>query len=169
MLPRTAPVFAPKSGERRDRLSNPSMMTFRQIMPLFESNTRVVLKKPDFFFGDAITEEDRVLYDGDYKWLRQIGDKRFFLPNMERMYPLSYLQHMSVHRAMEWDLSKFVSGVSLDKLGVKEAYPTGYGKDVFGLYPGLVRAEYPKGETPQLATTFINQFLKVRGDFSTDF
>ena len=57
--------------------------------------------------------------------------------------------------------------MSLDKLGAKEAYPAGHGKDVFGLYPELVRAEYPKGETPQLATTFINQFLKVRGDFST--
>ena len=67
---------------------------------------------------------------------------------MERMYPLSYLQHMSVHRAMEWDLSQFVSGVSLSKLGAKEAYPTGHGKDVFSLFPGLVRAEYPKGETP---------------------
>ena len=53
----------------------------------FESDTRVVLKKPDFFFGDAATKDDRVLYDGDYKWLRQIGDRRFFLPNMERMYP----------------------------------------------------------------------------------
>ena len=121
-----------------------------------------MLKKPNFYFGDAITEEDRVLYDGDYKWLRQIGDRRFFLPNMERMYPLAYLQNTSVHRAMEWDLSQSISGISLGKLGVKEAYPADHVKDVFGLYPGLVRAEYPKGETPQLATTLINQFLKVR-------
>ena len=59
--------------------------------------------------------------------------------------------------------------MSLDKLGANEAYPAGHGKDVFGLYPRLVRAEYPNGETPQLATTFINQFLKVRGNFLTDF
>jgi len=109
------------------------------------------------------------LYDGDYKWLLQIGDMRFFLPNMERMYPLAYLQYTSVRRAMEWDLSKSTSGVSLGKLGVKEAYPAGHGKDVFGLYPELVMAEYPTGETPQLATTFINQFLKVRDNFPTDF
>jgi len=56
---------------------------------------------PVLFFGDAITEEDRILYDGDYTWLSQIGDRKFFLPNMERMYLLSYLQHMSVHHAME--------------------------------------------------------------------
>jgi len=84
VLPRTALVFALKSKERRDRLSSPSMLTFREIMTngLFESNSRIVLKKPDFFFSDVITEEDRVLHDGDYKWLRQIGDRRFFLPNM---------------------------------------------------------------------------------------
>ena len=45
----------------------------------------------------------------------------------------------------------------------------GHGKDVFSLFPGLVRPEYPKGETPQLDATFINQFLKVRGDFPVDF
>ena len=64
---------------------------------------------------------------------------------------------------------KSISGVSPGKLGANEAYPVGHGKDVFGLYPGLIRAEYPTGEAPQLATTFINQFLKVNGDFPTDF
>jgi len=96
------------------------MMTFQEIMTNegFESDTCIVLRKPDLFFGDAITEEDRVLHDGDYKWLCQIGDMRFFLPNMERMYPLAYLQHTSVHCTMEWDLSKSISSVSLGKLGV---------------------------------------------------
>jgi len=42
-------------------------------------------------------------------------------------------------------------------------------KDVFGLFSGLVRPEYPKGETPQLGATFINQFLKVKDDFPLDF
>ena len=66
VLPRTTPVFALKSREHQDRLSNPSMLTFREIITngRFESNTRIVLKKPEFFFGDAITAEDRVLYDG---------------------------------------------------------------------------------------------------------
>ena len=70
---------------------------------------------------------------------------------------------------MEWDLSKSISGVSLGKLGANEAYPAGHGRDVLGLHLGLVRAKYPIGETPQLAATFINQFLKVRGDFLADF
>ena len=97
-----------------------------------------------------VDEDDRILHDGDYKWLRQIGD-RFFLPNMERMYSLSYLQHMSIHCTMEWDLSRFVSDVSLGRLGAKEVYYAGYGNDVFSLFFWLVRPEYPKGETLQLA------------------
>ena len=137
VLWRTALVFALKSRKHWDRLSSPSMLTFWEIMinGRLESDTRVTLKKPDFFFGDAIAKDDRILYDGDYKCLCQIRDKRFFLPNMERMYPLAYLQHMSVHCAMEWDLSKSISDVFLGKLGVKEAYATDHERDVFGLQP----------------------------------
>ena len=101
-----------------------------------------------------------------YKWLRLIKDRTFFLPNMKSMYPLAYLQHISICRAMEWGLSKSISGVSLGKLGVNEAYAVGHGRDVLRLHPGLVKAEYLTGKTPQLAATFINQFLKVRGKFS---
>ena len=88
---------------------------------------------------------------------------------MERMYSLSYLQHMSIHRTIDWDLSRFVFGVSLGRLGAKEVYSAGHGKDIFGLFSRLVRPEYSKGETPQLGATFINQFLKVMGDFPVDF
>ena len=100
---------------------------------------------------------------------RQKGKRRFFFPNIKRMYPLSYLQHMAVHRAMDWDLSRFVSGISLGRLGAKEVHSAGHGKDVFGLFFRLVRPEYPKGETPQFAATFINQFLKVGVTFLSTF
>jgi len=83
---------------------------------------------------------------------------------MEKMYPLVFLHYTSVRRAIEWGLSKFISGVSFGKLGTNKAYPASRGRDVFGLHPRLVRAKYPTGETPHLAATFINQFLKVRGD-----
>jgi len=147
------------------------MLTFREIITngRFKSDSYITLKKPDFFFGDAIAEDDRILYDRDYKWLCQIGDRRLFLPNIERMYPLAYLQHMSVRHVIEWNLSKSISDESLDKLDSNKSYIAGHGRDVFGLHPRLVRVEYPTGNTPQLATTFINQFLKMRGDFPTDF
>jgi len=53
----------------------------------FESDSHALLRKPDFFFGDSIEKDEAVLYDGDYKLLHQISNRRFFLPNMEQMYP----------------------------------------------------------------------------------
>ena len=94
---------------------------------------------------------------------------RFLLPNMEQMYPLAYLQHMSVRRTMDWKLVKPISRVSLGKIGAREAFTVGHGRDVLGLQPGLVRAKYPTGKTPQLVATFIRKFLDVRGDFPLEF
>jgi len=106
VLQKIAPVTTGKSKEQRERIIKASMVTLREIISdgLFEMDFRTSIWKPAFLFGDAIDEDDRILHDGDYKWLRQIGDRRFFLPNMERMYSLSYLQLMSIHRAMDWDL-----------------------------------------------------------------
>ena len=148
MLQKTAPVTSGKSKERRERIIKASMVTLWEIISdgLFEMDSYTLLRKPAFLFGDNIDEDDRTLHDGDYKWLPQIG--QFFLSNMERMYPLSYLQHMYVRRAMDWDLFWFVSGVSLGRLGTKKVHSAGHGKDIFGLFSGLVRPEYPKGETP---------------------
>jgi len=66
MLQEATPVFALKSRERQDRHNNPSMLTFWEIMTngLLESDTRIALKKSDFFFSDAIAEDDRILYNG---------------------------------------------------------------------------------------------------------
>jgi len=147
------------------------MLTLREIISngRFESNSRTLLRKPDFFFGDTIEEDEAALYDRNYKWLCQIGDRKFFLLNMERMYPLAYLQHMSVRRIMDWDLVKPYFGVSLGKIGVHEAYTIGHGRGVLGLQPGLVRTEYLIGETPQLGATFIKQFMEVGSDFPSKF
>ena len=57
------------------------------------------------------------------------------------------------------------SGVSLRKLGNNVAFPAGHGRDVVELHLGLMRMEYPTGETPQQAATFINQFMVVKVDF----
>ena len=73
---------------------------------------------------------------------------RFFLLNMEWMYPLVYLQHMSVCRTMDWELVKPIFRVFLGKIGAREAFTVSHGRDVLGLQLGLVRAEYPTGETP---------------------
>ena len=36
---------------------------------------------------------------------------------------------------IDWDLSRFVSGISLGRLGAKEVYSAGHRKDVFDLFP----------------------------------
>ena len=66
---------------------------------------------------------------------------------MERIYPLTYLQHMSMRQMMDWDLVKLYSGVSLGKIGVHEAYTVRYRSGVLGLHPDLVRNE-PDGRDP---------------------
>jgi len=69
ILQRTALVIADKSRERRSRVSNASMLTLWEIISdgWFELDSHVLLRKPDFFFGDSIEEDEAVLYDEDYK------------------------------------------------------------------------------------------------------
>jgi len=44
------------------------MLTLREIIfdGRFESDSRALLRKPDFFFGDSIEEDEAALYDEDY-------------------------------------------------------------------------------------------------------
>jgi len=149
VLQRTAPVIAGKLRERWSQVSNASMLTLREIISddQLESDSYALLRKPNFFFGDLIEEDEAALYDGDYKWLCHIGNRIFFLPNIEWIYPLAYLQHMSVCWTMDWELVKAISRVFLGKIGAHETFTIGYRRDVLGLQPGLVRAEYPRRET----------------------
>ena len=84
VLQRTVPVTIGKSKEQRSWISKASMLTLRKIISdgRLESDSRALLRKPDFFFGDSIEEDEVVLYDGEYKWLRQIGNRWFFLLKM---------------------------------------------------------------------------------------
>ena len=89
VLQRTAPVTTGKSKERLSQISNASMLTLQEIISdgRFELDSRALMKKPDFFFGDSIEKDEAALYDGNYKWLRKIGNRRFFLSNMGRCIP----------------------------------------------------------------------------------
>ena len=79
------------------------MLTLMELLSdgQFESDSRTLLRKSVFFFGDSINENEEGLYDDNYKWLCQIEYRRFFLSNMERIFLLSYLQHMSVCQLMD--------------------------------------------------------------------
>ena len=66
---------------------------------------------------------------------------------------------------MEWDLIEDQSRVSLERISHYTIVPTGHDRNVIGLLPGLLKAEYLVGETPHQAAMFINQFMVVKGDF----
>ena len=63
---------------------------------------------------------------------------------MEHMVPLSYLQSMSLHWQMDWDLTRAQSGITIGNITNSGAFPAGHSTDVIGLLPGLVRHEYPR-------------------------
>ena len=102
-------------------------MTLRGIISdgRFESDSCALLRKPNFF-GDSIEEDEAAPYGGDYKWLCHIGN------NMEQMYPLAYLQHMSMCRTMDWELVGPIFEVTLGKIGASEAFTVSNRRDVLG-------------------------------------
>ena len=51
------------------------------------------------------------------------------------------------------------------KITNRGAIPIDSGRDITGLSPGLVRHEYPKGETSKQVNFFINRFMAVKGGF----
>ena len=71
-----------------------------------------------------------IFYDRD--WLRQIGNRRFFLPNMELIYPLAYLQYMPVRQTMDWELVKPIPKIFLGKIGACEDFTVVHGRDYWG-------------------------------------
>ena len=100
----TEPVFAGKDKEQNARLTRCNSLTLREIISdgKLEYEYMKIIRKLIFFFGDSTNGKNDDLFDGNHKWLRQIGNWRFFLPNMEHIL-LSYLQSMSIRRQMDRD------------------------------------------------------------------
>ena len=130
-----------------------------------ETSERKLMRKPIYIFGDVIDANDDKLFNGNYKWLRKIGDRFFFLPNMTRMVPLSYLQSVSIPRQMDWDLTREQDGVTIGRIARHGAQPTSHGRNITGLNSGLIGEAFPQGESPKLANIFISRFMKVKGEF----
>ena len=141
-------------------------MTLRELMTdgRFEYEKRTLMKKPQFFYRDSIVDQDNEVFEGKYKWICKIGDQHLFLPDMDRMYPLIYLQPMSIPRLMDWELTRVQDGVTMGTIINRNARPTG-SRVVTGLLPGLVKQEFPMGETPKSGGTFISRFIAAKGDF----
>jgi len=161
------PVFSSRNEERSEKLTRCSALTLRELITdgKLESSKRESLRKPIYLFGDAMEADDNIVFDGNYKWLRKIGDRLFFLPNMAHMVPLSYLQSVSIRRQMDWDLTRELDGVTIGRITRHGAQRAGHGRSIDGMYPGLVGESYPQSETQKLANLFISRFLKAKGEF----
>ena len=85
---------------------------------------------------------------------------------MEQMFPLSYLQSMSLLRYMDWDLVKAQSGIVIGRISNHAAFPVGHSREILKLLPGSMKQEFPIGESPKKTTTFISRFMEVKGEFS---
>ena len=118
-----------------------------------------------FLFGDTINEDEEILFDGNYKWLRQIREYYFFLSNMERIFPLSYLQSISLPWYMDWDLVRAQSGITIGTISNRVAFPVGHSREVLTLFPGSLKQKFPTSETPKQVATFISRFMEVKGEF----
>lgn len=77
----------------------------------FEYDDGRDLRKPRFFFDNAIILDDSFMLQGTHRWLRTINKENHFLLVMQRMYGLAYLQHLSIPRNMKLDLVPFVREV----------------------------------------------------------
>ena len=132
-----APVFIGKDKVRNAKLTLCSALTFREII----SDGKLELEGRKLTgsrcSSGTIDGSNDGLFDDNYKWLCQINNQHFFLPNMERMVPLSYLQSMSIQRQMDWDLVKSQQKVSIGKITYRGAVPTGSGRDIIALFSGL--------------------------------
>jgi len=130
----------------------------------FESTNCHLFRKQIFLYRDAIYENKEVFFDVHYKWLHQIGERHFFLPNMEQIFLLLYLQSISIHRYMNWHLVK-ASGVAIRRISNRVAFPVGHSREILELFSFSIKQEFPTGKSPKQAGTFISRFMEVKGDF----
>ena len=114
----------------------------------FESDARSFLRKPNFLFKDSINDDVEVMLDDIYKWLRRLGEHRFFLPYMEMMFSLSSIQSMSLYRSMEWDLIEEQSGVPLGQISHYKAVLADHDRNVVRLLLGSLKAKFPEVRLP---------------------
>ena len=168
-LPCKASTFAIKDQERSKRISEGSSATLREVMTdgSFQSSKRSLMKRPEYFYGDSIPDSSKG-FDGKYKWLRVVDGRNMFIPDMDRMYPLIYMQPLSITRSMPWNLTGTVGGVMTGHIVNRNARPAGP-QVISGLNPGLYRPEFPIGETPASGGAFIHQFKLAGGNYPASY
>nr|ABB55317.1 zinc transporter, putative [Asparagus officinalis] len=101
--------------------------------------------KPSFLFGDSVKMDSKRVSEGNYKWLRTVNNRRLFLPNLERMWPLSYYQCASIPQSMNWELVQDQGGVATGHITHRGTHSAGF-NNFMALKPGLFQKEHHVGE-----------------------
>ena len=136
---KTIPAFTGTNEEHQACLIKGAASMLQELISdgRFESNDHHQFSKPVFLFGDAIKEDEEILFDGNYKWFHQIREYRFFLPNMERMFPLSCL-HPRLFPD-DWDLVRAQSGIAIGRISNSAAFSVGHSREVLALFPNSMK------------------------------
>ena len=71
-LQKTIPAFTRINEECQACLTKDDASMLRELISdgRFESNDRRLFRKSVFLFGDAIEENEEIMFEGNYKWLR---------------------------------------------------------------------------------------------------
>lgn len=83
----------------------------------------------------------------------------------DRSYPLVYIQKLSVPRYMNWNFTKGQDGVVVGNFGTLNAYQDSPNLFITGLLLGRFNKDYPIGEVPCRANTFLNKFLSAKRQY----
>jgi len=92
------------------------------------------------------------------------GD-RYYLPESKRHYPMSFFQLVTMLRVMTWGVSWCIESVHVGVLTLGAFTRSGPLRSVIDLHPGHVSREVPMEENPAQVSTFLNRFVKVRGNY----
>jgi len=69
-------------------------------MDFFEGQSRAILRKPDFLFGDLAPDMDQQLLAGEGQWIYTLDRDRYYLPESNRHYPLAFFRSVTMLRFM---------------------------------------------------------------------
>lgn len=131
----------------------------------FEVNDRKTMKKPNFLSGDKIKLLEDCLFDGNYKWFRQVQERYMFLSNMERLYSLPYLQVTFSVQKNDLALDKAIGQSSSWRLQIQLSLLHQNQQTHHQCIVELTEKEYHVDETPKIASTFLNRFVTVHSEF----
>lgn len=157
-----------RNDDRRQKITTCNSLTARELITdaVFKDTNWQISKKHQFLFGDIVDKSDKDLFDTT-KWLKKVGDRYMFIPDLKRSFSLTYLLRISCPRVISWPVIRSHHGVAMENFSKKGPFADGPAKHALALLPGRVGKDLPIGKHPKRIDTFINQFADTNGQFPT--